>query len=58
MIKKCKCNHAFQDKKYGRHMRVHNGCQPEGGSGSRKFNGARCTVCGDVKLSSFEEGKG
>jgi hypothetical protein len=41
MIKRCTCEHEFQDKKYGLKKRVHNSCKDEG-----KY---RCTVCGDKK---------
>jgi hypothetical protein len=37
MILLCDCNHAFQDERYGRKLRVHNKTQ-----GLQ----ARCTVCG------------
>lgn len=39
-VKKCKCNHEFQDKQYGYQNRLHN----PNGKGDYK-----CTVCGDVK---------
>lgn len=42
MIKKCDCKHAFQDKKYGKGMRVHN-------EYTSKSGGYRCTVCGKEK---------
>jgi len=35
-IKKCYCEHAYQDAKYGKGMRVCN----------KRVNGYRCTVCG------------
>lgn len=35
----CKCDHDFQDKKYGRGLRVHNRTE----KGSRTIY--RCTVC-------------
>ena len=42
-IRKCNCNHAFQDKTYGKGMRVFN-------LDFKKINGS-CTVCGiKVKL--------
>ncbi len=37
MIKRCTCNHPFQDSIYGKGMRVHT----EGKKGEE-----RCTVCG------------
>jgi hypothetical protein len=44
-IKRCKCEHKFQDKQYGKHRRVHNYAEKvRGGNG-----GWRCTVCGSVK---------
>ena len=39
MIKKCTCEHKYQDKKYGKYKRVCNPC------GAEKKD-ARCTVCG------------
>ena len=41
MIKKCTCNHDFQDKRYGKAKRVMNKCAKPGEY--------RCTVCGVVK---------
>lgn len=35
---KCSCNHEFQDKRYGKGIRVHNWRE--------KANSYRCTVCG------------
>ena len=40
-IKKCTCEHKYQDERYGKKMRLHN----EMG----KCGGWRCTVCGNVK---------
>lgn len=45
MILKCVCQHEFQDRKYGKSMRVMNSCvvkpqQPQ------RF---RCTVCGSIR---------
>lgn len=40
----CGCENDYQDKKYGKNMRVHNPC-----SESSKPIGHRCTVCGIVK---------
>ena len=40
-IKKCKCKHEYQDKRYGKGMRLHNE--------TVKDKGWRCTVCGNVK---------
>ena len=37
-IKKCTCEHEYQDSKYGKQMRVHNF-----GNGKEVW---RCTVCG------------
>lgn len=39
-VLRCKCDHAFQDEKYGKGMRFHNG--------NRKGKHT-CTVCGDKK---------
>ena len=41
MIKKCTCEHKYQDEKYGKGNRVHN----ELASGK----GHRCTVCEKIK---------
>ena len=38
-IRKCTCHHPFQDKTYGRGLRVHN----------ESNNGDKCTVCGTAK---------
>lgn len=38
VIKKCACEHEYQDKAHGKDMRVHNKC----------VKGARCTVCGNI----------
>lgn len=40
-ILKCTCENAFQDKLYGKQMRVHNICQ----GGTNKDRVAYCTVC-------------
>lgn len=40
VIKECFCEHAFQDKVYGKNKRVHNQTQKEDGKLYR------CTVCG------------
>lgn len=37
-VKRCTCKHDFQDKRYGKSLRLHN----------RGPNGQRCTVCGNV----------
>ena len=42
-IKKCTCAHKYQDKKYGKNLRVHN----EGGTKDKKT--FKCTVCGVKK---------
>lgn len=43
-ILQCSCEHAYQDEKYGKKMRVHN---------SRvKQDEYRCTVCGTVRKST------
>ncbi len=41
MIKHCNCEHEYQDKKYGKQMRVFN-------KGRDKW---KCTVCGAIKMS-------
>jgi len=45
-IKKCRCANAYQDKKYGKKMRVHNRTQQKS---DKSLQGWRCTVCKDVK---------
>jgi hypothetical protein len=40
MIKKCTCEHVFQDQKYGKGNRVHN--KAKGPNNSVEW---RCTVC-------------
>jgi hypothetical protein len=47
IVKNCKCEHAYQDEKYGRGKRLHNAL-PNGG--------ARCTVCG-LTTDKGSEGK-
>lgn len=46
MKMKCNCAHEFQDKVYGKGIRVHNPCK-EGKAG-------RCTVCGNEKVKGNE----
>ena len=41
IIKKCNCNHTYQDKKYGNNKRVYN-LSERGDKGT-------CTVCGNTK---------
>jgi len=45
MIKDCKCEHEYQDKRYGKNKRVHNELAKEKNSVVKY----RCTVCGEVK---------
>ena len=40
-VKKCTCIHAYQDKRYGKFLRVHN----------KGTKGWVCTVCRNVVLS-------
>lgn len=40
-IKPCTCQHTYQDEKYGKGQRVHNG-----GKGKAGENVWICTVCG------------
>lgn len=42
---KCHCDHEYQDKLYGKKVRIFNRCVKNG-----KDNGWRCTVCGSVKM--------
>ena len=44
-IIKCTCEHKYQDKKYGKGLRVHNKTVTKSGP-SQEY---RCTVCGKVK---------
>ena len=46
MIKKCTCEHKYQDKRYGKWLRVHNPTRDSRGTG---IGGYRCTVCGKEK---------
>lgn len=41
--KRCTCSHAYQDKRYGKGVRIMNRCAKQGQST------ARCTVCGTVR---------
>ena len=45
MIKKCTCKHTYQDKKYGKGMRVWN----------LTSKGVRCTVCGKTIEGTFKK---
>jgi len=45
VITGCKCQHEFQDKKYGANQRVHNTTQ----KGDKDSVDMRCTVCQSVK---------
>lgn len=38
----CKCNHAFQDKEYGKKNRLHNKCKSNDKLTREVY---RCTVC-------------
>lgn len=44
-IKTCKCEHKFQDERYGKQQRVHNSLKNTGKVGAKW----RCTVCGEKK---------
>lgn len=44
-ILKCKCEHKFQDHKYGKGMRVHNATA----KGTKENPSYRCTVCESTK---------
>lgn len=46
-IKPCDCKHAYQDKKYGYGLRIHNYAD--------KKNEWRCTVCGKMKAKGGTE---
>ena len=41
MIKKCTCDHKYQDERYGKGERVHNELE-----GAKEY---RCTVCEKVR---------
>jgi len=43
VIVKCKCQHEFQDKHYGKGNRVHNV------GGTKQTITGRCTICQDEK---------
>lgn len=45
MVKKCDCEHKYQDKKYGPGMRVMNPMT--------KTDGVRCTVCAREHLAGM-----
>ena len=42
MIRKCSCEHDYQDQKYGKKMRVFNQTKQ---SEHERDRGLRCTVC-------------
>lgn len=50
MILPCNCKHEFQDRIYGRGMRVHNKAKSKDGGAVW-----RCTVCGSVKSAAGEK---
>ena len=43
IIKRCDCKHEYQDKCYGKQMRIHNKANKD------RDGGWRCTVCGKKK---------
>jgi hypothetical protein len=45
----CGCEHEWQDKKYGKHMRLHNECVKQEKGKRATTKGFRCTVCNTVK---------
>jgi len=45
MIKQCTCEHEYQDKRYGKWMRIHNWAP----MANNKNGGWRCTVCENIK---------
>lgn len=45
-VKRCSCPHGYQDKRYGKKMRLHNRTKQSDAKGLR---GWRCTVCKTVK---------
>lgn len=48
VVMPCVCQHAFQDKEYGRGKRLHNPVK-KGGKSEKEATNARCTVCGSEK---------
>ena len=44
-IKICTCDHDYQDKKYGKHKRVHN----------KGRDDWKCTVCGSSKSQTHTD---
>jgi hypothetical protein len=51
-IAPCSCRSEYQDKKYGKGMRVFTGRFPSG-----KLGGWRCTVCGKTVALDAKEAK-
>ncbi len=49
-VMKCTCKHEYQDKHYGKDLRVHN-------MAIGKVKGWRCTVCATVKPDGEVEKK-
>ena len=45
-VKHCRCPHGFQDRRYGKGMRVHNRTNQKEATAQQ---GWRCTICGEVK---------
>ncbi len=45
-IKKCNCKSLFQDRKYGKDLRIMNPLSNKGKSGTQAY---RCTVCNTEK---------
>lgn len=48
MIHHCNCTNGYQDRRYGKGMRVHN--YPCKNRSNGEYNVARCTVCKDEKV--------
>ena len=53
IVKKCSCDHSYQDKKYGEKRRVFNPTLKQSMSGKTY----RCTVCGS-EVGHQEETRG
>lgn len=51
-IRKCNCQNIYQDNRYGKGMRVKNGC------GTQTTPGFRCTVCGNTESIGWTGKKG
>jgi len=46
----CTCIHPYQDKEYGKGMRVFNRLSKD-----KKYSGYRCTVCGKTQIPTDKD---